>query len=259
MTESYVKFEEIGPQVIQLTLQSPNSLNALSSAGLREFRSSVERVRQSPDVRVLVITGSGKAFCAGADLKEIQNFTPESAREFSLFGHQTFSILESLRCPVVAALNGHAMGGGLELACSCDLIWASTDALLGQPENKVGMISGWGGTFRLAERVGVGQAKQLLFTARAITAEEALRIGLVDKTIPAETFSQEVQALCREIASNAPLAVRLSKSMVNRYRTDRQKGAAVEAQALFECVVSDDQTEGVIAFLGKRRPKFSGR
>jgi enoyl-CoA hydratase len=253
-----IKRTQESPHVVSLTLERPEVFNALSFEVLEELSELLDDLVKE-DVRVLIVTGSGKSFCSGADLKEIITFSPEKARSFSLVGHKAFDKLESFPCPVIAAVNGYALGGGTELACACDLIYASDKAKFGQPEAKVGMITGWGGTFRLQERIGLSKAKELAFTGKVITAEEARGLGLLNNLFPAETFWKEVLAVAEAIALNAPIAIRLEKRMMNRGTAANARRAREEAQALFDCVETQDQKEGVGSFLEKKSPVFKNR
>ncbi len=231
---------------------------ALSFAVLEEMSLILDDLT-AKDVRVLVLTGSGKSFCSGADLKEIAGFSPETARQFSLAGHEVFDKIENFPCPVVAAVNGYALGGGCELACACDLIYASERAKFGQPESRVGMITGWGGTYRLAERIGKHRAKELVFSARIISAAEALSLNLVNDVFPAEELWDKVLERAAAIASAAPIPIRLEKRMINRKHPEDLSRGREEAEALKACVETEDQKEGVSAFLEKRAPLFRNR
>ncbi len=244
------------PHIVSLTLDRPEVYNALDFETLAELSRVLDDLAEK-DVRALIVTGTGKSFSSGADLKEIATFSPEKARDFSLAGHQAFDRLANFPCPVIAAVNGYALGGGCELACACDLIYAADTAKFGQPEARVGMITGWGGTFRLAERIGRHRAKQLVFTCEIITAEKAREIGLVNGIFPAGDFRTGVLGVARTIAAGAPTAIRLEKTMINR-PADGLRGTE-EAELLRLCVETEDQKEGVQAFLEKREARFRNR
>jgi enoyl-CoA hydratase len=250
-----IKTNRESAHVVSLTLDRPEVYNALNFEVLEELSRTLDDLAGG-DVRALIITGAGKSFCSGADLKEIGGFFPEEAKRFSLAGHRAFDKIEGFPCPVIAGVNGFALGGGCELACACDLIYASDRAKFGQPEAKVGMITGWGGTFRLAERIGRHRAKELFFTGRIITAAEAREIGLVNGIFPAEDFWKNIIAAAGMIAANAPIPIRLEKSMMNRIHADPEARRTAEAEALYRCVETADQKEGVAAFLEKRSPVF---
>ena len=253
-----IRIKEEAPYIVSLALDRPEVYNALSFEVLADFSKILDDLAKK-DIRALIVTGSGKSFSSGADLKEIALFSPEQARDFSRAGHEVFDKLEGFPCPVVAAVNGYALGGGCELACACDLIYASDKAKFGQPEAKVGMITGWGGTFRLAGRVGRPRAKELVFTGEIITAEKALEIGLLNGVFPSEEFWQGILNIAGRIAAVAPIAVRLEKALINRSWPEDCRQGIEEADALRRCVETEDQKEGVRAFLEKRQAVFQNR
>jgi len=244
--------------IVILRLNRPEKYNAFNLDLLHELEKRMEKLSKK-DIRVLIITGTDKSFSSGADLKEIKTFNSQEVREFSLVGHRVFQKIENFPCPVIAAVNGYALGGGCELACACDLIYAADSAKFGQPESKVGMITGWGGTFRLPRHIGVPRAKELLFTGKIITAGEASEIGLGNMVFPEDQFMDKVLDVAEQIAKNAPIANRLSKKMLNRYQSDIQSLIHEESLALSFCVFSEDQKEGIDAFLTKREPVFKNR
>jgi enoyl-CoA hydratase len=241
-----------------LRLNRPSRQNALNRALLGYLEQRLE-YWSGQRLRALILTGTGKSFCAGADLRELGVGSPLETREFAHLGHRVLTRIEQFPCPVLAAVNGYALGGGCELACACDLRYASEEAKLGQTECRVGMITGWGATFRLPRLVGAARAKELVFTGRLVSAQEACRIGLVNQVFPADGFLDQVLAVAGEIARSAPLSVQLSKQLLNRYPQDAADLVTEESLALAFCVTTADQKEGLNAFLEKRRPMFQGK
>jgi enoyl-CoA hydratase len=241
-----------------VTINRPKALNAFNTEVLRSLRAAVEQIRNDAGTKVVIVTGAGeKAFVAGADITEVQKMSPLEAKDFSDLIHATLDEIAALPQPVIAAINGFALGGGCELALACDLRIAADTAKLGLPEVAIGVFPGGGGTQRLPRLVGSARAKYLIFTGEAITAAESERIGLVNKVVPRENLVDEVMALAIKISAQGPLAVRLAKEAVN-------KGAGMElgeAQALeaglFALVFSSpEQKEGMTAFIEKRKPNF---
>jgi enoyl-CoA hydratase len=255
----HIRLEHEGA-VSLLTIDRPDRLNALDREVLEEVRGALEETAGHGGTRCLVITGAGKAFIAGADIAAMKDMGSEAAREFSALGHRTFDLIEALPCPVIAAVNGFALGGGCELALACDFIYASEKAKLGQPEVKLGVIPGFGGTQRLARRVGVAMARELIYSGAMIDAAEALRIGLVNAVHPPEELMGAVRKLAATIASMGPVAVTAAKRVI-------LEGEGVpladanhrEAEAFARCFETEDQKEGMAAFLDKRPPAFEGR
>lgn len=243
-----------------LTINRPDKLNALSREVLMDLRTGVAELLGRPDIRAIVLTGEGKAFVAGADIAAMTRMTPAEAREFATLGHEVFDALETMSCPVIAAVNGFALGGGCELALACDFIYASAKAKFGQPEVSLGVIPGFGGTQRLPRRVGPAVARELVFTGKMIGAEEALRIGLVNAVFDPEDLLTEATKTAQEIASKGPLAVAASKRVI-RDGMDRPlpDANALERNAFGTCFETSDQREGMAAFLEKRAPSFEGR
>jgi len=246
--------------ITTLTVQRPNALNALNRATLEALRGAVQDLSQRAELGCLIVTGSGeKAFVAGADIAEMSKMTPSEGKAFAELGQAAFSALEELAVPVIAAVNGFALGGGCELALACDFIYASTHAKFGQPEVKLGVIPGFGGTQRLSRRVGLGVARELIYTGRIIGPEEALRIGLVNAVFPRAELMTKVQETASAIVAMGPGAVRRAKRVIgSAYHLPLTAACAAEAEAFGDCF-GPEQSEGMEAFLNKRSPKFPGR
>jgi enoyl-CoA hydratase len=246
--------------VALLTLNRPQSLNALSTALLNELRRAILEVRDDRGLRVVLLTGAGtRAFAAGADLKELTTLPPVAMQAYAQVGQQVFQLIEELGKPVVAAVNGFALGGGCELAMACTLRLAADTARFGQPEVNLGLIPGFAGTQRLTRLLGKGRALDLLLTGRQIDADEASRIGLVERVVPAADLMTEARAIAEALAAKPPLAVRAILEAVQRGgETNLEAGQALEA-SLFGLVGSTaDMREGTAAFLEKRPPVFKG-
>ena len=247
--------------VALITLNRPKVLNALNRRTLEELDACVREVIADEAVRVVILTGAGeKAFVAGADINELAQLTPVAGRDYGLFGQSVLDRIEAAPKPFIAAVNGFALGGGCELAMACHLRIASENARLGQPEVKLGIIPGYGGTQRLARLVGKGRALQLVMSGEQITAEQALKIGLVNEVVPLPDLIPEAEALAKKIAANAPLAVRFAIEAVNRgLEMPLAEGLYLEATLFSLCCTTEDMKEGTQAFLEKRPAKFTGR
>jgi len=244
-----------------LRVDRPAALNALDADTLRALARAVRDLRRDPSLRVVVVTGSGeRAFCAGADVAAMATMTPAEALAYSQLGHEVFARLEALEVPVVAAVNGVALGGGLELALACDLIVAAAEARLGLPEIKLGLIPGFGGTQRLALRVGLARARRLVYLGTMIEAADALGMGLVDRVVPRADLAGAVQELAASLAGQAPLALRQAKRVTAAVtRGLLATGLETERQAFAATFASEDRDEGLHAFLEKRVPAWKGR
>lgn len=240
-------------------INHPEALNALDTLVLRELGQAFDAFAADAGIDVVVLTGEGRAFVAGADIAEMSAMTAAEGKAFGRLGADVFRKIELLPQPVIAAVNGFALGGGCELAMACDIRIASAKAKFGQPEVGLGITPGFSGTQRLPRLVGLGKAKELIYTAAVIPAEEALRIGLVNKVVASEALMDEALALAATIASKARLAVRYAKEAINRgIETDIETGIAVEASLFGLCFATADQKEGMAAFLQKRKPDFTG-
>ncbi len=257
--EQVVLTERRGPVVI-LTLNRPDKMNALSFPTLILLREAIESVRFDPEVRALIITGSGeKSFCAGADLKERAAMTPVQVKEFIRTIRDTFTAIEDLGKPVIAAVNGVALGGGTELALACDIRLAAETATLGLTETGLGIIPGAGGTQRLPRLVGKGKAKELIFTARKVSSAEAKEIGLVEQVYPADRLMDEALAMADQIAQNGPVAIEQAKYAINAgIETDLKTGLLFESRAYDVIIPTKDRLEGLAAFREKRKPVYIG-
>ena len=237
------------------TINRPKALNALNSEVLSDLDELVQTVSTDADIRALVITGSGeKAFVAGADIGEMSTLTPEEGEAFGKHGNDVFRKLETLPIPTIAAVNGFALGGGCELSMSCDIRICADTAVFGQPEAGLGITPGFGGTQRLARLVGPGMAKQLIYTAKNIKADEAYRIGLVNAVYPLDELMPAAEKMAETIAKNAPIAVRACKKAINEGLEVAMDDAVVIEEKLFgSCFKTADQIEGMSAFLEKRK------
>ena len=237
------------------TIKRPQALNALNSAVLTDLDELVNVVSADSDIRALVITGSGaKAFVAGADIAEMSTLTPAEGEAFGKHGNDVFRRIETLPIPTIAAVNGFALGGGCELSMACDIRICADTAVFGQPEVGLGITPGFGGTQRLARLVSPGMAKQLIYTARNIKADEAYRIGLVNAVYPAEELLPQADKLANTIAANAPIAVRACKKAINEgLQVDMDAAVVIEEKLFGSCFKTADQMEGMGAFLEKRK------
>jgi enoyl-CoA hydratase len=253
-----IRIEREGPVAV-ITIQREKALNALSAAVIADLTAASAEL-ELDDVRVVVITGAGKAFVAGADIAEMREMGPVEARGFAEAGGALGDALESSSKVYIAAVNGFALGGGCELAMACDVIVASEKAMFGQPEVKLGVIPGFGGTQRLPRRVGVAKAKQLVLSGDMIDAAEAKRIGLADEVVPADELMTYVKALAGRIAANGPLAVAEAKRMIHLGQSMTLDHASVlEQRAFGELFATADQKEGMTAFVDKRAASFEGK
>jgi enoyl-CoA hydratase len=247
--------------VATITLNRPEALNAFSKEVIDEVLRALEDVKTDETVRVVILTGAGeKAFSAGADIKAMVGMTALKARELSLMGEKLCFALENLERPVIAALNGYALGGGLEVAMSCDLRIASENSRMGQTEVNIGLIPGWGGTQRLTRLIGRTKAKELVFMGKMIDAKTAEQLGIVNMVVPADEFRDTVRQFALELASKAPVAVRVAKALINKGADISLDSAlALEREGFGVVASSEDLKEGVQAFTEKRKAVFKGK
>jgi enoyl-CoA hydratase/carnithine racemase len=247
--------------IAYVTLNRPKVLNALNKATWEDLRAAFEDARDDAEVRGVILTGAGdKAFIAGADIGELARVTAVEAEQSSSYGQDVLNLVENLGKPVIAAVNGFALGGGCETAMACTIRVAAEHAKFGQPEVKLGVPPGGGGTQRLPRLVGKGRALQLILTGEMIGAQEAYRIGLVNEVVPAADLITRAEEILKQIFSNAPLAVKFSLEAVNKgMETSQSEGLALEASFFGLCAGTEDKREGTQAFLQKRAPQFQGR
>ncbi len=238
----------------------PKALNALNSETLKEIDCVINEISEDEEIYVAILTGEGRAFVAGADISEMKDLNAVEGKRFSELGNSVFRKLEKLSKPVIAAVNGFALGGGCELAMACDIRIASVKAKFGQPEAGLGITPGFGGTQRLSRLVGEGIAKELIYTCDIINAEQAFRIGLVNKVVEPEVLLDEAKAMASKIAKNAPIAVRQCKAAINiGLQMDIDSAVLCEAEAFAICFSTEDQKEGMEAFIEKRDKNFKNR
>jgi enoyl-CoA hydratase len=252
---------EVSEKIARITFNRPNVLNALNRKTMDELGDCLKKVRADDEVRVLILTGAGeRAFIAGADINELAQQTPVNGREFTLYGQEIIHRLETLGKPAIAAINGFALGGGCELALACTLRIASRNAKLGQPEVKLGIIPGYGGSQRLPRLCGKGVAHELILTGEMISAEEALRVGLVNRVVEPGELLATAEGIAKKIIANAPLAVKYALEAVEHgMEMPQEEGLYLEATLFGLCCATQDMREGTRAFLEKRPPKFEGR
>lgn len=260
MEEKTVLFD-VREHIATITFNRPKVMNAMSFQVLDELAACVEAMRFDPQIRVVIITGAGnKAFSAGADLKERAGCTPEQVKQYVFTIRRLFDDIEHFSKPVIAAINGVALGGGTEIALASDIRIASETATMGLTETRLAVIPGAGGTQRLPRIVGRGKAKELIFTGRRINAAEALRIGLVNHVFPPEALMHEALKLAEEICRSGPVAVQQAKYAINSgLETDMATGLAIESNAYWICIPTEDRLEGLAAFREKRQPVFKGK
>lgn len=240
-----------------VTINRPKALNALNSETLKDLNTVIEDLENDSNIYAVILTGAGeKSFVAGADIAEMRELNEEQGKEFGMLGNKVFRRLEKLDKPVIAAISGFALGGGCELSMACDIRIASERARFAQPESGLGITPGFGGTQRLPRIVGLGKAKEMIYTGAMVKADEALRIGLVNKVVPLENLMDEAKAMANAIIVNAPVAVKLCKDAIDRgMQVDIDRAIEIEAEDFGKCFSTEDQKEGMTAFLEKRAEK----
>jgi enoyl-CoA hydratase len=243
-----------------ITFNRPKALNALNVGLFEELSQALDHIEDDEDIRVLILTGAGdKAFVAGADITELAKFTPIQTKHFSAMGQRIIGKLQDISIPVIGAVNGFALGGGNEVALACDFIYASENAKFGMPEINLGLIPGFGGTQRLPRLVGKNLAKELMFTGKMISAQEALEMGMVNRICKPETLMGDAKETAEMIASKGRVALQAAKQVINRgLDADMQTGCLLENDAFAVCMSSEDGKEGTAAFIEKRKPVFIG-
>lgn len=252
-----IKVEEREPGIAVVTVDRPEALNALNAEVLSELFSAARALSDRADLRAVILTGAGRAFVAGADIRAMLEMSPEQAEAFAKAGHKTMSAIAAIPVPVIAAINGFALGGGLELALSCDLIYMSEKAKVGLPEVGLGLIPGFGGTQRLGRLIGPHAARELTYTGKTIDAQAALALGLALAVFPLDTFMDEVMAVARQIAQRGPLAIRTAKQCMEDGRDLALVDALEQERAIFgRLFFEDERIEGMTAFVEKRQPNW---
>jgi len=260
MEFKYIIYEKT-EGIATITLNRPEALNAFSREVADEVLQALEDVRNDENVRVVILTGAGeKAFSAGADIKAMKGMNALKARELSLMGERICTALENLEKPVIAAINGYALGGGLEVAMSCDMRIASENARVGQTEINIGLIPGWGGTQRLTRLVGATKAKELVYTGKIIDAKTAEQLGIVNMVVPVDKFKETVKQFASELAQKAPVALKVAKALINKgAEISLDAAIALEREGFGVVASTEDLQEGVSAFTEKRKPTFKGK
>lgn len=252
----------IDGHIATITINKPQVLNALSTEVLTDLKQVLDEIEKIENIYAVIITGAGeKSFVAGADIAEMKDKNPKQATEYAEFANGVFFRIENFHCPVIAAVNGFALGGGCELAMACDIRIASETARFAQPETGLGITPGFGGTQRLPRLVGAGRAKELIYTGRTIKADEALAIGLVNKVTKPEALMQETLAMAQTICQKAPFAIKKAKEAINRgLQVSIDKAIAVETEEFAQCFATEDQKMAMTAFVKKEKiEKFNNR
>lgn len=252
---------EMSDQISLVTLTREKALNALNANVLKELKSTFDDLNGNSEIRSIIITGAGdKAFIAGADIAAMSKMTVREAAAFTELGHETMNTIEACDKPVIAAVNGFCLGGGLELALSCDFIYASEKAKLGLPEVGLALYPGFGGTQRLSRAIGPARARELIYTGKMLSASEALEWGIVNRVCPAETLLDDARATASEIAQKGPVAVSLAKKVINQGKDESiALGLEIEKGSFPLCFSTEDLKEGLSAFLEKRKAAFKGK
>jgi len=261
IVEDQLILKETRGQVAILTLNRPEVMNSFNFAMLNALKAVIEEIRFDPEIRVVIITGAGeKAFCSGADLKERATLGPMEVKKFIYTIRNLFTEIENLNKPVIAAVNGVALGGGTELSLACDIRIASNNAGMGLTETRLAIIPGAGGTQRLPRLIGRGLAKELIFTGKRVTAAEALEIGLVNRVCEGEKLIEEAMKLAEMICETGPIAIEQAKYAINKgMETDLATGLAIESNAYWITIPTEDRLEGLAAFREKRKPVYKGK
>lgn len=250
---------EVEERVSTITFNRPRALNSITTETLSELNDALVKCRDEDEIQVVIITGAGKAFVAGADIQEMKDLEPYQAMEFTELGHRNLRLIETLPKPVIAMVNGMALGGGTEISMACDIRFASENAQFGQPEITLGVIPGWGGTQRLARLVGLGRAKELVLSGEHIDANRAYEIGLVNRVFPADQLADETRKFAQKLAGMPAFALKLAKHSMNYgYDMSLESANALENECFAQCFGTQDQKEGMQAFLEKRKAKFVG-
>ena len=257
----FLKLERVDPGILVIKISRPSVLNALNAEVLTELKTLLVEVAENPKTRVVVLTGDGdKAFIAGADINEMKDKSAGDGVQFAQLGHEVSKLLQLMRKTTIAAVNGYALGGGIEMALSCDFIIASEKAVFGQPEVGLGIIPGFGGTVRLPKFVGLPRAKEMIFSGRRYKAEEALAIGLVNAIYPSGEFMEKVLELAKTISQQSLPAIAYAKQLLNEFSESAGLSFKLDAEAMAfgQLFGTHDQQEGMGAFVEKRKPKFQG-
>jgi enoyl-CoA hydratase len=260
MDYKYIIYEK-KEAIATITLNRPDALNAFSRELTEELLNALAEAETDENIRVIVLTGAGeKAFSAGADIKAMKGMNALKARELSLMGQRICDALENSQRPVIAAINGYALGGGMETAMSCDIRIATETARFGQTEVNIGLIPGWGGTQRLPRLIGATKAKELIYTGRLIDAKTAEQLGIINLAVPADKFKETVNQFALELASKPPIALRVAKALINKgTETSLDAAIAMEREGFGVVSSTEDLQEGVTAFTEKRKPTFKGK